>query len=74
MGFMHAKPGGLTDEEASLYIDTDNRVAVSMDYVKGRACKMTVFDEDGKLSIRDQWFDHSDSALEELLKSVGVQQ
>ena len=73
MGFMHAEPGGLTSEEAAVYIDVDNRIVVSMDYVKGRQCKMTVFEEDDKFVIRDQWFDHSDSALEQLLKSVGVE-
>lgn len=69
MGFLHAKPGGLTDEEVESLIDmNDKRCIVSMDYVHGRACKFTVFVEDGKMYIHDKWYDHTNRDLEKLLE------
>lgn len=38
-----------------------------MDYVRGRACKFTIFRESGKLFINKNWFDHSEYDLEKLL-------
>jgi len=73
MGFLHYQEGGLADEDAEKLIDhDDDRCPLSMDYVHGRACKFTVFQEDGKLFIRKSWFDHSESDLSELLKRIGV--
>lgn len=74
LGFIHAQPGSLTDDEVSAIIKPTGRIAASMDYVKGRQCKMTVFrDGDGNLSINDSWYDHSDTQLRRLLESIGVQ-
>lgn len=71
--FIHAKPGSLTDDEVASLINPAGRIAVSMDYVRGRQCKMTVFRaDDGALSIRDEWFDHTDEQLARLLDVVGV--
>lgn len=74
MGFLHAQTGGLSDEDAEKILarDTKGRIAASMDYVHGRACKMTVFREDGKYYIRDAWYDHSSAALAVLLKEFGI--
>lgn len=72
MGFLHYEPGGLTDEQAqSLVNDEGNRCALSLDYVAGRAVKLTVFRDGDKLAMRDSWYDHSDSQLRELLTRVG---
>lgn len=65
MGFVHFTPEPLSDEEAKSLIKEDG--TVSLDYVKGRACKMHVFKEDDKLYINDTWFDHTDKELEQLL-------
>lgn len=74
MGMMHHRPGPLSDEDAKTILDQGTqKIPVSMDYVRGRAVKMTVWkDDDGKLTIKDEWFDHSQRDLDELLKSVGI--
>jgi hypothetical protein len=74
LGFLHAQPGTLTDEEVAAIIEPSGGIAASMDYVKGRACKMTVFRaEDGTLTIPDDWYDHSDEQLQQLLEAIGVE-
>lgn len=71
MGMLHYKPGGLTDDEAKSLIQSDG--IVDMDYVKGRACKMYVTRKEGKLVIpRDNWYDHTDEQLAELLEHIGL--
>lgn len=80
MGFLHFTPEPLSDEEAkSLINDNDPKIKCSLDYVKGRSCKMTVhkeisgsmFNKKEKLFIRSPWFDHTDSQLKELLEHCG---
>lgn len=70
MGVMHFQPGGLSDADATALIQDDG--TVSMDYIQGRACKMHVRSEDGKLTISDSWYDHTDDQLLSLLRHVGV--
>jgi len=75
MGFMYFTPEPLSVEEAREIIDSfknDESVAVSLDYIKGRSCKMHVFKEGGKLQIHDNWYDHTDQQLKDLLSSTGV--
>lgn len=74
LGFLAAESGGLSDEDAEAILarDSKGRIAASMDYVKGRACKMSVFREDGKYYIRDAWYDHTSAALAALLKEFGI--
>jgi len=74
LGFIHFEAGGgLTDDEVDSLIITDNdRIAVSLDYVKGRACKLTVFKDEDKLFIDNCWYDHSESALLELVDRIAV--
>ncbi len=74
LGFLHFKPGELSDEDAQAVIDRgDDRIAASMDYVNGRGCKMTVFrNPHGKLEIGDSWFDHSPHQLDDLLERCGI--
>lgn len=63
----------LSKEEAKAYIiDGDSRCCLSMDYVRGRACKMTVFCKDGKRWVQDTWYDHTHAQYKELLGSFGV--
>lgn len=75
IGFLHAEPGGLSEDDAKAIISREkpgDRIAASMDYVKGRACKMVVFREGDDLFIRPQWYDHSVLRLKELLSEFGI--
>lgn len=76
LGFLHARPGGLSDADADAIINREEpngRIAVSMDYVHGRQCKMTVFrSDDGRLTIDNNWFDHTEPQFDELLKRCGI--
>ena len=71
LGWLHFTEGELTDEEAKEILDiwkNDKQFALDMDYIKGRACKMTVFRKENKLYIRSPWHDHTDIQLKKLLK------
>ncbi len=69
MGWLHARDGGLSDEDVKRILDTgDMSTPIFMDYVHGRACKMTVFNRDSKLVMNDAWYDHTTEQLQELLK------
>lgn len=70
MEFLHAIDGPMSNEHAASLIK-DGRLALQMDYVNGRACKLTVFRYEGKLLIRNNWFDHSEDDLIELLDRIG---
>ena len=74
-GFLHAVSGSLSDEDAISIVDrfTDSeRIALDMDYIRGRACKMTVFKKDGKLFTYIPWYDHTDEQLAKLLEHFAV--
>jgi hypothetical protein len=72
LGFLHFIEGDtLTDEEAKQFIMEDG--TVNMDYVKGRACKFHTFIKNGEFFINDNWYDHTDTQLKELLKTIGIQ-
>lgn len=76
MGILHFTPKPLTTDEAKQLVDAwkDDRInALSMDYVKGRACKMHVRQEDGKLTISDTWYDHTDRIYQQLLDHFNIQ-
>jgi len=71
LGFLHYQDGELTDEEAGQMINQNRpHIPLSMDYVKGRACKLTVFCDQGITFIRNQWHDHSDQDLCDLVSRV----
>jgi len=76
MGFLHFKLGHtLPEEEAEeLVARSQDEVsrALDMDYVHGRACKMSVLRRDGRLVINDDWYDHTDHQLRELLSRHGI--
>jgi hypothetical protein len=73
LGFLHATTGGLSDEDAKYCIVPEGRIAVRMDYVHGRGCKMTVFREGEKLYMPYPWYDHTHSELVSLLNAIGVE-
>lgn len=75
LGFLHFTDGPLPEAEARRIVDrfaNNDRIALSLDYVRGRACKLTVFREGDRLEINDRWFDHSASDLDGLLAAVGI--
>lgn len=74
MGFVHYEEGPLTEDEIKQVLENSEyeRIVLSMDYIKGRACKMTVFKEGDQLLIRDSWFDHSEKLLDELLERISI--
>lgn len=76
LGFLHYEKGGLSEEEAQELVDyqaLSTHTALSLDYVKGRAVKLHVFKRNGKLSIRDDWYDHSPAQDAELWRRVGIE-
>ena len=72
LGFLHYTEQPLIDEEVNSILEhaNYNDVRLSMDYVKGRACKMTVFKTDDKLWIHNNWYDHTKEQLSVLLKLI----
>lgn len=75
LGFLHFTPEPLPEEEAKQCVfDDDISFKLNMDYVNGRAVKLTVHKEkDGTLSLPDSWYDHTDEQYKELLLSVGIE-
>lgn len=75
LGFMHYEKGGMSEQDAKAIADTarpEGRIVLSMDYIRGRACKMTVFREGNDLYIPNDWFDHNKDQLDHLLNHVGI--
>jgi len=76
LGFMHYNENdALTDEECDKIIDTfkdDKRLALSLDYLKGRSCKFHVnrIKDSDELEIYDKWYDHNDEQLATLLQKI----
>lgn len=72
LGFMHFTPRPLDESEAKEMICMEGRCPLSMDYVHGRACKLTVFKEDNKLFVPPSWYDHTDEQFRNLLEAFGI--
>jgi len=75
MGFLHYEASDLPEEDVQEIIhrnDKSSRIAVSMDYVKGRYVKMTIFKEGERIFINKEWFDHTQQQLDDLLNSIGI--
>jgi len=75
LGILHFTDSLLTTDEANNLINIfkkDNRIALNLDYVHGRACKMVVFKKEGKLFIRSSWYDHTNAQLKQLLDTFNI--
>lgn len=73
LGWLHFTERDLTDKEAKLILDSfkdDPSIFLDMDYIRGRACKMTLFREGKRLYLRSPWHDHTDIQLKKLLKAA----
>jgi hypothetical protein len=77
LGMLHYKPDPLSKEDISEWVASiaahqgGNDIALNMDYVLGRCCKMVVWRRQDRLYIRDDWYDHSPDELAQLLNRVG---
>lgn len=78
LGLLEHRAGDLTaDEEADLrqrMARETPRVALDVDYLRGRAVKLTVFVDraTGRLYLRDTWFDHGPAQLADLIDRIGI--
>lgn len=74
LGFLHAQPGEMTEEEADQVINVTPGRPIRLDYVRGRAVKLSFeLDEEGYyVNDKGRWFDHSDQQWMEFKKIVGV--
>jgi hypothetical protein len=75
MGHLHFREGGLSDDEVEAILSrARGSIVASMDYVNGRAVKMTVRKDpdSGDLYIPASWYDHSRAALEGFLSRFGI--
>jgi len=73
LGFLHAQSGPLDDETVNEILDRGNGwAAASMDYVRGRCCKFTVYRDGERLFVLPRWYDHSNDDLVALLTGIGV--
>lgn len=76
LGFLHFQPGPLADEQVEHIVSYEQRVrpashiALSMDYVNGRAVKLTVFKHAGCLYIPPRWYDHTAEEHAQLVEAV----
>lgn len=75
LGAFHYQPGDLDDEAVAAIVERgqkDRMCAVSMDYVRGRSIKMSVYrGPDDRLFINNDWYDHSRPMLARMLSAVG---
>lgn len=65
----------LSPEEVKNFIDDLNESqteSLHLDYIKGRACKMTFYKSHKGVFIYNDWYDHSSLDLLELLHSFGI--
>jgi len=77
LGYLHFREGELTNEETMQILNIwkkDPIYILDMDYIRGRACKMTVFKDriygKNRLYIRSPWYDHTDIQLRKLLEAI----
>jgi hypothetical protein len=75
LGFLRFTPDPLSEDDAKKIVECScrpGRIKLNMDYVSGRACKMIVWEKNGRLIIDDSWYDHTDEQLIELLDEFGI--
>ena len=75
MGFLHFKPGGIPEDVLNGILaradESENpyRKDISLDYVQGRAVKLSIRYDEGSQQWHlegDSWYDHGTAAWEEL--------
>ena len=71
MGMMHFDPAPLTTKDVQSMIRPDG--TIRLDYVKGRACKVTTTREGERFFFQAPWYDHTDEQLYKLLDAFGLE-
>lgn len=75
LGFLHFKPGGISEDELSGILarvdeaETTYHKRIRLDYVEGRAVKLTIDYDEGSQQWRidgDRWYDHGAAEWEDL--------
>jgi hypothetical protein len=70
LGFLHSQSGPLDEATVDEILACGcEQYPVDMDYIKGRAVKLTVFNKGGKLWITDRWYDHTEHQLKDMLQA-----
>lgn len=75
MGFLHDKPGPVTDEEIDSGKRTNQSTGAeswSFDYLRGRSMKLHFTAYDSKLWWQLGWYDHSEFSQEVVLAVAGM--
>lgn len=75
LGMLHFVPGDLDEETVELIASRPRDLVhgvsmVHMDYVHGRAVKMTIYTKDDKMYIAERWYDHNDTQLQTFLAEI----
>lgn len=72
MGFLHAQPGDMTEEEAEQVINITPGRSIRLDYVKGRAVKLSIEKDDEGYYVNDHgnWYDHGPRLWDEFKSTV----
>jgi len=76
LGQLHYTEEPLSDADANECVELsakDDHIALNMDYVHGRSCKMIVFRNEDALEIRSPWYDHTNTQLKELLDAFDIE-
>jgi hypothetical protein len=72
MGLLHFRPGSLSQDEALQIIHKGDGRTIHMDYVHGRAVKLTIPHDIGghyiKFRDTNPWYDHTPQQFNELLR------
>lgn len=74
LGFLHAQPGAMTEEEAEQVINITPGRAIRLDYVKGRAVKLSLNKDEEGYYVHDHgdWYDHGPRLWDEFKRIVGA--
>lgn len=75
MGYLHFQEGPIMDQAIDEILERSEKsgyCVVGMDYVLGRAVKMSVYKKGDRLLIGDNWYDHNPAQLQILLCAEGV--
>lgn len=74
LGFLHYQPGEISLDQAKTLVKPSpfDGLVLYLDYVAGRAVKMAIYEEGGKLYMERRWFDHTVEDMRTLLKECGL--
>lgn len=74
LGYLHHRDGPLDPQQAIQIVARADKDFVNVDYLNGRAVKLTVHRDGERLFIPKRWFDHTVAQLAQLLTDIGMHQ